>query len=114
MEKQWKTIFLGSKLTADDDSRHEIKRLLGRKAMENLESVLKNRDITLLTKVHIVKAMDFPSSHVQAWKLDCKEHWVPKKWCFQTVVLEKIPESPLDSKKIQPVNAKGFQFWVYV
>ena len=55
-------IFLGSKITADSDYSHEIKRclLLGRKAMTNPDSVLKNRDITLLTKVHIVKAMVFP------------------------------------------------------
>ena len=55
-------IFLGSKITADGDYRHEIKRwfLLGRKTMINLDSILKNRDITLLTKVHVVKAMVFP------------------------------------------------------
>ena len=55
-------IFLGSKITVDGDCSHEIKRrlLLGRKAMTNLDSVLKSRDITLPTKVHIVKAMDFP------------------------------------------------------
>ena len=55
-------IFLGSKITADDDCRHEIKRelLFGRKAMTNIDSVLKSRDITLLTKVHLVKAMVFP------------------------------------------------------
>ena len=55
-------IFLGSKITADGDCRHEIKRhlLLGRKAMTNLESILKSRDITLLTKIHIVKATVFP------------------------------------------------------
>ena len=55
-------IFLGSKITADGDCSHEIKRrlLLGRKAMRNLDSVLKSRDITLLTKVHLVKAMVFP------------------------------------------------------
>ena len=60
-------IFLGSKVTADSDWSHEIKRwlLLGRKAMTNLESILESRDITLLTKVHIVKAMFFSSSHVQ-------------------------------------------------
>ena len=65
----------GSKITADDDYSHEIKRrlLLGRKAVTNLDSILKNRDITLPTKVHLVKAMVFPSSHVQTWELDYKE-----------------------------------------
>ena len=66
MQKQWKTgtdfIFLGSKITADGDCGHEIKRLLllGKNAMTNLDSILKSRDITLLTKVHLVKAMVFP------------------------------------------------------
>ena len=59
-------VFLGSRITADGDCNHEIKRhlILGRKAMTNLDSILKSRDITLLTKVHIVKAMVFPSSNV--------------------------------------------------
>ena len=58
--------FLGSKITADGDCSHEIKRclLLGRKVMTNLDSILKNRDMTLPTKVHLVKAMVFPSGHV--------------------------------------------------
>ena len=60
-------IFLGFKITVDSDCTHEIKRrlLLGRKAMTNLDSILKSRDITLLTKVHVVKAMVFPISHVR-------------------------------------------------
>ena len=59
---QWQTIFLGSKITADGDYSHEIKRclLLGRKVMTNLGSILKSRDITLPTKVRLVKAMVFP------------------------------------------------------
>ena len=67
METVTDFIFLGSKITVDSDYSHEIKRclLLGRKAMTNLDSVLKNRDITLSTKVCIVKAMVFSSSHVQ-------------------------------------------------
>ena len=80
----------GSKITADGDCSHEIKRclLLGRKDMTNLDSVLKSRDITLLTKVHLVKAMVFSSSHVWIWELNYKESWVPKNWCFWKV-LEK-------------------------
>ena len=83
-------IFLGSKIIADSDCSHEIKRrlLLGRKAMTNLDSILKSRDITLLTKVRIVKAMVFFSSGVWMWELDRKESWAPKNWRFQTVVLE--------------------------
>ena len=68
-------IFLGSKITADGDCSHEIKRrlLLGRKVMTNLDSILKSRGIILPTKVCLVKAMVFSSSHVWMWGLDCKE-----------------------------------------
>ena len=68
-------IFLGSKITADGDCSHEIKRrlLFVRKSMTNIDSILKSRDITLLTTVCIVKAMVFSSSHVWMWKLDYKE-----------------------------------------
>ena len=108
-------IFLGSRITADGDCSHEIKRylLLGKKVMNNLDSILKSRDITLPTKVHLVKAMVFPSSHVWIWELDYKECWVPKNWCFWTVALEKTLESPLDSKKIQPVHPKGNLSWIF-
>ena len=94
---------------------HEIKRhlLLGSEAMTNLDSVFKSRDITLPTKVCLVKAMVFPSSHVQMWELDYKESWVLKNWCFWTAVLEKTLESPLDWKEIQPVNPKGNQPWIF-
>ena len=88
METVTDFIFSGSKITADGDCSHEFKRclLLGRKAMTNLDSVLKSRDITLSTKVRIVKAMVFfSSSHVWMWELDHKEVWVPKNWCFWTV-----------------------------
>ena len=78
--------------------------------MTNLDSVLKNRDITLPSS----QSYDFSSSHVWMWELDHKESWVPKKWCFWTVVLEKTLESPLDSKEIQPVNPKGNQTRIYI
>ena len=83
-------IFLGSNITVDSDWSHEIKKclLLGRKAMTNLDSVLKSRDIILLTKVHVVKAMVFPVVMYEC-ELNYKEGWMSKKWCFQTVVLEK-------------------------
>ena len=81
--------------------------------MTNLDSILKSRDITLPTKVHLVKAMDFPSSHVWMRELDCEEGWAPKNWCFWTVVLEKTLESPLGCKEIQPVHSRGDQSWVF-
>ena len=80
--------------------------LLDRKVMTNPDSILKSREITLLTKVHLVKPM-VSSSHVWMWELDYKSSWAPKNWCFWTVVLKKTLESPLDCKEIQPVNPKG-------
>ena len=79
-------IFWGSKITADGDCSHEIKRclLLGRQAMTNLDSILKSRDITLPTKFCLVKRYGFSSSHVWMWELDYNESWVPKNWCFWT------------------------------
>ena len=105
-------IFLGSKITADGDCSHEIKRhlLLGRKVISNLDSIFKSRDITLPTKIRLVKAMVFPVV-MYGWELDCEESWVPKNWCFWTVVLEKTLEGPLDCKEIQPVHSKGDQPW---
>ena len=112
METVTDFIFSGSKITADGYCSHEIKRclLLGRKTMTDLDSVLKSRDITLPTKIHIVKAMVFP---IVMWELNHKEGWVLKNWCFQTVVLKKTLESPLDSKEIKPVNCKGYQRWIF-
>ena len=81
--------------------------------MTSLDSILKSRDITLPTKVHLVKAMVFSSGHVWMWELDCEESWVPKNWCFWTVVLDKTLESPLDCKEIQPVHSEGDQPWVF-
>ena len=109
-------IFLGSKITPDDDCNHKIKRcvLLGRKVMTYLDSILKSRAIPLLTKVHLVKAMVFCIGHVSMWELDYKESWAPKNWSFWTVVLEKTLESPLDCKEIQPVHPKGDQSWMVI
>ena len=105
METETDFILGGSKVTADGDWSHEIKQslLLGRKAVTNLDSILK-RDITLPTKVHLVKAMVFSSSHIWMWELDYKESWAPKNWCFWTVVLKKTLESLLDCKEIKSVN----------
>ena len=97
-------IFLASKIIEHSDCSHEIKRclLLGRKAMKNLDSILKSRDITLLTKVCIVKAMVFP-----VVMYGC-ESWTVKKVVHE-IIVEKTLESPLDSKEIKPVNPKGNQ-----
>ena len=104
-------IFLGSKITADDDYSQVIKRclLLGRKVMTNLDSIVKSRDITLPTKVHLVKAM------VMAVVMYACESWTVKKAERQELMLlncgvgEDSSESPLDFREIQPVHSKGDQ-----
>ena len=104
-------IFLGSKITADGDCSREIKRplLLGRKAMTNLYSMLKSRDITFLTKVRVVKAMVFP-----VVKYGCESWTIKKAERWRTMVLEKTLESPLDCKEIQPVHPKGNQSCIFI
>ena len=103
-------IFLGSKITADGDYSHEIKRhlLLGRKVMTNLDSIFKSRHITLPTKVHLVKAMVFPviMCGCESWTIQKAEHRTMdafELWCWRRL------ESPLDCKEIQPVHPKGNQ-----
>ena len=104
-----------SKITADGDCRHEIKRclLLGRKAMTNLSSILKSRDTTLPAKVHLIKAMVFPvvMYRCESWTIKKAEHLridAFELWCWR-----RLFESPLDSKEIQPVNPKGNQSFEY-
>ena len=99
--------FLGSKITSDGDCSHEIKRrlLLSRKVMTNLDSILKRRDITLPTKVLLVKAEVFPEVmyDCESWiikKAECQSTDVFELWCWRTL------ESPLDCKEIQPVHSK--------
>ena len=97
----------GSKFTADGDCSHEIRHLLrGRKAMTNLDSILKSRDITLPAKLCLVKSMVFLVVMYRC-ELNRKEGWAPKNCCFWTVVLKKTLESPLDCKEIIPVHPKG-------
>ena len=107
-------IFFGSKIIADGGCSPEIKKclLLGRKPMTNLDTILKSKDITLLTK-SIYQSYGFSISHIWMWELDYKENWAPKYWCFWTVVLEKTLESPLDCREIKPVNPKGNQSWIF-
>ena len=80
--------------------------------MIKLDSILKRRDSTWLTKVGIVKAKVFSSSHVRMWESGHKEGWVPKNWCFWIVALEKTLESPLDCEESKPVHPKGNQSWI--
>ena len=114
MANRWQTVEIvtdfilgGSKITVDGDCSHEIKRrlLLGRKAMTNLDSILKSRDITLSTKVHLIKAMFFPVV-MYGW-----ENWTTKRaeqgridafelWYWRRLLIE----TPLDCKEIKPVH----------
>ena len=107
-------IFGGCKITADGDYNHEINKclLLGRKAMTNLDNTLKSRDITLPTKVHLVKVMVFPIV-MYGCVLDYKESWALKNWCFWTVCWKRL-ESLLDWKEIKPVSPKGNQSWIFI
>ena len=117
MEPVTDFIFLGSKITAGGDCPHEIKRhlLLGRKAVTNLDSILKSRDITLLTKVRLVKAMFFP-----VVMYGC-ESWTIKKaerrridafelWCWRRLL--RVPWTSCE--EIKPVNPKGNQSWIFL
>ena len=104
------TLSFGSKITADGDCSHEIKRrlLLGRKVMTNLDSISKSRDITLPTRVCLVKAMVFPvvMYGCESWtvkKAECRRIDALELW------LEKTLENPLDCKENQPVHPKGNQ-----
>ena len=113
--KQWLTILGGSKITADGDCSHETKRrlLLGRKAITNLDSILKSRDITLPTKVRLVKAMVFPvvMYGCESWTIKKAEHRridAFELWCWRRLT------SPLDCKGIQPVHPKGNQSWKFI
>ena len=94
-------IFWGSKITADGDCRHEIKRclLLGRKVMTNLDIILKSRDIYFANKDPSSQGYGFSCGHVWMWELDCEESWALKDWCFWTVVLEKTLEVPWTARK---------------
>ena len=106
-------IFLGSKITADGDCSHEIKRclLLGRKVMTNPDRILKSRDITLPTKVQLVKAVVFP-----VVMYGCESWTVKKAECqrigaFELWLWKKSLENPLDWKEIQPIHSEGDQSW---
>ena len=115
METVTKFTLLGSKITEDGDCNHEIKICLpiGRKTMTNLDSIFKSRDITLPTKVHLVKAMVFPvvMYGYESWTIKKAECWridAFELWCWRTF------ESPLDCNGTQPANPKGNESWIFI
>ena len=116
METVTDFIFLGSKIPADGDCSHETKRclLLGRKVMTNLDSILKSRDITLPSKVHLVKAMVFlvVMYGCELWtikKAECQRIDAFELWCWR-----RLSESPLDFKEVKPIHTKRDQSWVFI
>ena len=96
-------------ITADGDCSHKIKRHFApwNKNYDQFRQHVKSREITLSTRVCLIKAVVFPV-------VMYKKSWAPKNWCFWTVVSEKILESPLDCKEVQPVHPKGNQFWTFI
>ena len=115
MGKQWEqcqTLFWGAPKSLQMVSAAMKVRLLGRKVMTNLDSILKSRHY-FANKGLYRQGYGFSSGHVWMWEVDCEESWVLRNWCFWTVVLEKTLESPLDCKEIQPVDPKVYQSWVF-
>ena len=114
MEMVTDFISLGSKITADGKCSHKIKTFLfWKKAMTNIDSMLKSRDILWQQRSISSQIYGFSSSHVWMWGFDHKENWALKSWCFWNVVLEKTVEGPLDCKEIKAVHPKGNQSWIF-
>ena len=118
METVREFIFLGSKITADGDCSHEIKRRFSlapwKKGYDQPRQHTKKQRHYFTNKCPSSQGYGFSSSHVWMWELDYKESWVLKNWCFWTVILEKTLESPLDCKEIQSVHPKGNQSWIFI
>ena len=127
MANRWGTMetvtdfnFLGSKITADDDCSHEIKRhlLLGRKAMTNLDSILKSRDITLPTKIYIVKAMVFPVVMYGCESWDHKESWAPiidafELWCWRRLLRVPWTTKRLNQSILKETSPEYWKDWCW-
>ena len=105
--------FLGSKIIADGDCSHEMTLAPWKKSYDQPRQQIKRQRHYFANKGPSSQSC-FSGSHVWMWKLDYKEGWALKSWCFWTVVLEKTLESPLDSKEIEPVNPKGGQSWIFI
>ena len=116
METVTDFIFLSSRITADGDYSHEIKRhlLLERKAVTNTRQHTKKQRHYFANRGPSRQSYGFCSSHVWMLELDHKQSWALKNWCFWTVVLEKPLESPLDCKEIKLVNSKGNNPWIFI
>ena len=116
--EQWQTLFFRAPksvqmVTAATNLFKKIKACYFEENFDNLEIIIKSRGIAFPTILYS-QSYGFSSSHVWMWELDHKEGWMPKNWCFWTVVLEKTLESPLDCKEIQPVHPKRNQSWIFI
>ena len=109
-------ILQGSKITAGGDWSHEIKKILApwNKSCDQPRQHIRKQRHYFVNKRPSSQGYGFSLSHIWMWELEYKESWAPKNWCFWTVVLEKILESPLDCKEIQPVHSKGNQSWIFI
>ena len=113
METVTDFIFLGFKITADYDCKHEIKGCSWKESSDKPRQHIEKQGIILPTKVRLVKATAFPvvMYGCESW---AKKKTAPKNWCFWTVLLEKILESALNCKEIKPINSKGNQSWIFI
>ena len=116
METMTDFILGGSKITADDDCDHEIKRRFApwKRSYDQPRQHIKKQRQNFTNTGLSGQSYGFSIGHVWMWELDYKESWVPKNWCFWNVVLEKTLESPLDCKEIQLVHPKGNQSWIFI
>ena len=115
MGKQWLTLFLGApKSLHMVTAAMKLKDAYSSVSYDQPRQHIKNQRHYFANKGPSSQCYGFSSGHVWVWELDYKESWVPKNWCFWTEVLQKILESPLDCKEIQPVHPKGDQSWVFI
>ena len=115
MGKQWQTLFLGApKSLQMVTAAMKLKDTYYLKSYDQPRQHIKKQRYCFTKKGPSSQGYGFSSSHVWIWKLDYKESWALKNWCFWTVVLENTLESPFDSKEIQPVHPKGNQSWIFI
>jgi len=119
METVTDFIFLGSKITADGDCSHKIKRHLllvgkNKKSYDKPRQHIKKLRYHFANKGPSSQSYGFSSRHAWMWELKHREGWAQKNWCFWTIVLEKTLESSLDCKEIKSVNPKGNQSWIFI
>ena len=108
-------LVLGSKITVDGDCSHEIRRhLFWQESHDRHRPCVEKQRHNSADKGPYSQGNGLPSGHIWLWELDCEEGGAPKNWCLWTMVLEKTPESPLDSKEIKPINLKGNQPWILI